>query len=324
MAVEKDDDTTDVGVEEQAERLTQQVRDKVKAAKEEPPEPDDSDDDDDADEPADETEGEPTRREKRANRYREMQERLEQSERRAEAAAAAQQQLMQQIIASQQPREPQVDPRQNFETAYEQTELELIDLRRTYSMRENQYAQAGQAMPQDELLGFVRKQRALEERKQGAWSDLYVQQRGYNQDPRAQQVQTELAVLRAQHSDVFANRAAALHVDYAYRRMTQAEGKPDTIATAHEAVAEARRMVLKQGGAPKPTTASRSKYTGGSSGGGGAAVRDSGTPVLKIGESGKRMADMAYPHITDDKKRYETWTKAMYLKDRERKAQSKT
>lgn len=323
MAVEKDDDTTDVGVEEQAERLTQQVRDKVKAAKEEAADEPEDDVPDDDDEPeTEEAAGEPTRKEKRANRWREVQERAERAERAAEAAMAQQQQIMQQLIAMQQPREPQVDPRQQLDDTYEKTELELIDLRRTYSMREHQYAQAGQQMPQEELLGFVRKQRDLEVRKQAAMSDYYVTQNGYRQDPRAQQVQTELAVLRAQHADVFANRAAAFHVDYAFKRMTQAEGKPDTIATAQEAIAEARRMVLKQGA--KPTQSSKAKYTGGSSGAGGGAAAREGTPVLKINESGKRMADMAYSHITDDNKRYETWMKAVYKKDRERKAQGKT
>jgi hypothetical protein len=325
MAVEKEDDTTDVGVEEQAERLTQQVRDKVKAAKEEEAdEPADNEPDDDDEPDTEEVEGEPTRKEKRANRWREVQERAERAERAAEAAIAAQQQLMQQFIASQQSREPQVDPRQQLDDTYEKTELELIDLRRTYSMREHQYAQAGQQMPQEELLGFVRKQRDLEVRKQAAMSDYYVTQNGYRQDPRQQQIQTELAVLRAQHADVFANRAATFHVDYAYKRMTMAEGKPESIATAQEAIAEARKVILKQGSSARPTQAAKSKYTGGSSGaGGGAAVRE-GTPVLKINDSGKRMADMAYPHITDDNKRYETWMKAVYKKDRERKAQGKT
>ena len=318
MAAEKDDVEVESSVDEQAERLTQQVRDKVKAAKEEAePEPEEeeegSDDSDEADE-----EPEPTRREKRANRVREFQERMERAERAAQAAMESQQQLMQQLIAMQQPREPQVDPRESFNKTYNQTEYELIELRGLYSQRAQEYAAAGHRMPREEVDSFIEKQRELELKKQQAWSDLYVQQNNFRQDPRAQQVQTELAVLKAQHADVFANKAASLHVNYAYQRMIHAEGKPDSITTAQAAIEEARKVVLKQGTTPKPSAGAKAKYTSQGTGAGGSA-RD-GTPVIKIGKEGERMADAALPHIKDDKKRYEMWGKMMYAKDRERKA----
>jgi hypothetical protein len=324
MAADNDDVEVESGsVDEQAERLTQQVRDKVKAVKKEEadkeePEETDDDGDDDAEVETDDDPS-PTRREKRQNRWREMQEAREQAERRADAAMAAQQQMMQQLMAMQQPREPQVDPQESFNKTYNQTEYELIELRGMYSQRAQEYAQAGQRMPREEIDHFIGKQRELELKKQQAWSDLYVTQNNFRQDPRAQQVQTELAVLKATHADVFANKAAALHVNYAYQRMIHAEGAPDSIVTAQKAVEEARRVVLKQAATQKPSQGTKAKFTSQSTGAGGAA-RAGGTPVIRIGKEGERMADAALPHIKDDKKRYETWGKMMFAKDRERKA----
>lgn len=325
MAAENDDvEVESGGVDEQAERLTQQVRDKVKAAKKEEEaaeEADDSSDDEGDDDAEVETDDDPspTRREKRQNRWREMQEAREQAERRAEAAMAAQQQMMQQILAMQQPQQPQADPRESYNKTYLETEKALIRLRGQYSQRAQAYAQAGHDMPDSEVEDFIVRQQELEFRKQEAYSELYVQKNNFRQDPRAQQVQTELAVLKATHADVFANKAAALHVNYAYQRMIHAEGAPDSIVTAQKAVEEARRVVLKQSTTQKPSQGTKAKFTSQSTGAGGAA-RAGGTPVIRIGKEGERMADAALPHIKDDKKRYETWGKMMFAKDRERKA----
>lgn len=309
-------------VENYAERLTKETKDKVKAADEQPDEPEEEPEpaveveDDDSDEER------VTRRERRQARVKEFESRAERAEREASELRAQQNQLMQQLIALQQPKEQPVDYERQLDEQYESTEMELIRLRGVYSQRAQQYQQAGQEMPEAELRHFIRQQQQLELKKHSIIGDAYIRRNGYAApDPRQQQAQMEVAALRAQHADVFANQAAALHVDYAFKRL-RAEGKPDTLETAQAAVAEARRVILKQGPAGgKPTQAQKSKYTGSASGAGGQAGREP-VPVIKLSEQGKKMADAALGHIKDEKKRYETWGKRMWEADKARKSAS--
>lgn len=318
----KDRDDSDAErVADYADRVTKDIKDKVKAAEEQEDEPEEESepavevDDDPDDEPV-------TRREKRANRVKEFESRAERAEREASELRAQQQQLMQQLIAQQQPKEPPVDYERQLDEQYESTEMELIRLRGMYSQRAQQYQQAGQEMPEAELRQFIRQQQQLELKKHSIIGDAYIRRNGYSApDPRTQQAQMEVAALKAQHADVFANQAAALHVDYAFKRL-RAEGKPDTLETAQAAVAEARRVILKQGPTGgKPTQAQKAKYTGSASGAGGQAGREP-VPVIKLSEQGKKMADAALGHIKDEKKRYETWGKRMWEADKARKAAS--
>lgn len=306
-------------VEDYADRLTKQTKDKVKAAEEQDDEPEEEP------EPAVEVDDDPdeepvTRRERRQNRVKEFESRAERAEREAAELRVQQNQLMQQLISMQQPREPQVNHEQEFDQAYENTEMELIRLRGMYSQRANQYQQAGQEMPEAELKQFIRQQQQLEVRKQSLLSDAYVRSRGYTQpDPRQQQAQMEVAALKANHADVFANPDAAEYVNFAFNSLRR-KGRPDSLETAQAAIAEARRVILKQGPTGgRPTQAQKAKYTGSASGAGGQAGREP-VPVIKLSESGKKMADAAMPHIKDDKKRYELWGKRMWEKDKERKA----
>lgn len=312
MAKEQDDDTPQgtESAEESAERHIAKVRQRVKEPAESEPERDETDDDDSdddgSDEPDDRADGEPTRREKRQNRFREMQDRAERAERAAEAAAAAQQRIMEQLVAQRQPQEPQEDVEARERDAFVQVQQDQIELSRRYNARIRELQEAGQAMSDDEQRRFAGINYDIERRKTKVLADQYTRLNAPPPvDPAHQQRQAEISILRAQHADVFANRAAALHVDYAFRRMTQAEGRPDSLATAQAAIEEARKVVLKKGA---PTQATKSKYTGSSTGAGGPA-REGGQHVVKMGPEAKRMADAAFPHIQDDKKRYEHWAK---------------
>lgn len=317
----EDTDTEETGSAEEAdERRVREVKEKVKAAREEPKEePEEESDEDVEDDSEDDEQGEPTRREKRANRYKEAMERAEAAERRAEALAAQQNQLMRQMLQAQQPREPQVDQRRQIEEEYEAVELDLIDLRSRYSQRAAQYHQQGMEMPREEMRQFIAKQRDLEFRKHNLIGEQFVRERNYGApDPRMQQIQMEKEIIRVQNQDVFNSRPAQIHADYAFKRML-AEGKPDSLATLQAAVAEARQVVLKKGSPQKPSQNQKAKYTGASTGAGGPAREGGGVPVIKVSPEGRRMADAAFSHIKDDKKRYEAWGRLMYQKEQERR-----
>lgn len=307
-----------IGEEAALERDIERVK---KASKEEsedpkPKKPESQDDDDDEVEFEDDGDdgdipNEPTRKEKKRARYREQQERAERAERAYEQAMANQQALMQQIIASQQQSREPAQPNKSFEDRYRDTEFELVDLRQEFSRRSMEYAQAQQNMPRDELARFIDRQREIEVRKQELLSERYIERNNLlpqQVDPRQQQAQMELAVLRAQYADVTQNQQAALYTDYAYKRL-RAEGKPDTIETARLAFEEARKTVLKKTpSAPRPTEAQRSRYTGQPNGAAPARGGEEGGPkLIKMTKEMRRMADTAYPHIKDDKKRWKLW-----------------
>lgn len=309
-----------IGEEAALERDIERVK---KASKEEsedpkPKKPESQDDDDDDVEFEDDGDdgdipNEPTRKEKKRARYREQQERAERAERAYEQAMANQQALMQQLIASQQPRDP-VQQEKPFEEQYRSAELALVRFRQDYSRRANEYAQAGQQMPEAELMEYIDRQRELEWNKQAVMSRRYIETNNLlpqQSDPRQQQAQMELAVLRAQYADVTQNQQAALYTDYAYKRL-RAEGKPDTIETARLAFEEARKTVLKKTpAAPRPTEAQRSRYTGQPNGAAPARGGEEGGPkVIKMTKEMRRMADAAFSHIKDDKKRWKAWYEA--------------
>lgn len=317
MATDNDDKELEGGTDDAAERHINSVKEKVREAKEREREPE-PDEDEEAEvvevEEEDETDT-PTRREKRSNRYREEREAREAAERRAEVLAAQQNELMQRLIELQRPKEPEVDHQADLSKEYRATERELIRLRSEYSQRAAQYEQAGQRMPDAEIDEFIGRQEKLELRKHAIIGDNYVRERGLQApDPRKLQQQMEISVLRAQNTDVFNNADAAEYVNYAYRRLLRS-GQPDNIATVQAAVVEARKTILKKADSPKPTQNQKAKYAGGGVGGGSASE----TPVFRITEAGKRMADSAYSHIKDDNKRYQMWAKSQLEAQRKAK-----
>lgn len=308
----------DLGVQEANERDIEKVRKAAKESEEPKAKEPEDDGDDDDDVEIDDTDEEPvTRNERRQNRFREVAERAERAERAAEEMRAQYQQLMQQQMQLMQQQATPPQQGKSFEDSYREVEMELIRLRGDYSNRLQQYANAGRDMPQDELASYIDRNRDLEVRKQSLLSDNYIERnnlRPQQVDPRQQQIQMELAVIRAQNADVFQNRVAALHVNYAYQRML-AEGKPDTIQTASAAIEEARRVVLKKGpagSATQPSQAQKARFTGQSAGGSGPA-REQGQPQrIVMTKDMRRMADAALPHIKDDKKRWSTWYKQQH------------
>lgn len=323
MAVDTDDTE---GVDSATERDIEKVKKAVREAEEPKPRREEAPDDDDDVEIDDETEddegGEPTRREKRQNRFREAQERAERAERAAEQLTAQQNQLMQQLIQMQQPRQAEA-PVKSFDDSYEEAEMGLISLRQEYAQRQHYYAQAGQPMPDAELKSYIARNRDLEVRKQSVLSDEYVRRNNYQQpDPGRQQAAMELAVVRAQYADVCQSRVAGLHVDYAYKRMLT-EGRPDSIHTVQAAFEEARRVVLKRENSTKPTKNQQAKYTGQSTGAGGPARAEGSTGPQRIvmTKDMRKMADQAFPHIQDDKKRWKTWYESKSKVEASRKTQ---
>ncbi|MDR5684507.1 MAG: hypothetical protein QN163_10885 [Armatimonadota bacterium] len=129
-------------------------------------------------------------------------------------------------------------------------------------------------------------------------------------DPMRQQVERIRARMEVKYADVMDNPRALRYARGEYERMV-ARGAGETVETAERAFEAARAEF-----SPQRQTANPAKYTGaGGSGGGGAAP----TQTFTMTANHIKMADAAYPHISDPTERYRTYAKAL-LKRRQSRA----
>jgi hypothetical protein len=307
-------DADDDSIRDADERALEELREAEKPEPREREEVDDDEPDDgplvlDSDDP--EPQPKPSRAERRAERGRIREE----NEQLRQQLAATNQQI-QQLAALQaqarQPAEPQVDPEvARLEQENQQAWDEQQRISADYAARSAAYQQRGQAMPLDEERGFHQRAQAAELQRNKIASILAYREAGLGQQQAPQQptINPYVAHVNMQYQDVLSDPRAkayarAIGEDYAARGEMNIQRYEETLK-------EARKVFLAKGGGngaprrPAPTPESRAKYAGqgAGSGGGGGESR----PVIRISEAEKRMANAAFPHIKDDKKRYSKW-----------------
>jgi hypothetical protein len=114
------------------------------------------------------------------------------------------------------------------------------------------------------------------------------------------------AILRAEYPEVF-NDTRALGVAHGmYTYLRQVEGKPESIATAREAMQRAaERSGLRMSAAPKPAPAQQARY-GAISGQAGAKV----SHEVVLNDQQRRLARAMYPSLDEDKA-YVQWARTV-------------
>lgn len=271
-------------------------------------------DEDDGDDEGDAGERK-TRKEKKRERFAEMREERDRAreemrkmeERLARIEQTAQQypdpQTLQQRLLSREPEKPQgPDPlEQELEDVYRQQ----TDLARSYNTQASR-------LTQQEVQQYQERARKLEERRTELLFQKAAKKNGMGQqanpDQIAQQayVRATQAQIQREHEDVYKNPQAVSWAQARYQ-LARNEGMPDSWSTLNQVMDEARQKFgLRPRRGSGPTPSQRSRYTGAPRGGGNVSGK-SGRGTIRMTPEYQRMADAMYPHIEDDRERYQKW-----------------
>lgn len=116
------------------------------------------------------------------------------------------------------------------------------------------------------------------------------------------------ARVMSEHADVVGDQQAQqLFRANWMRRLARRE--PDDWGTLEKAMDDTRRELgwSPRGGRPAPSAGMKRKYSGVSRGGSGGGDGGGGRQTITMTREAKAMADAAYSHIKDPKKRYQMW-----------------
>lgn len=231
-----------------------------------------------------------SRDEKKRNRFQEAWERASAAEARAQAA--------EQRIAQLEARFNQPQP-----TGADPIERELEDLHAQRQAVSDQYwaLHSARALTPQQQADLQKRDRDLEER--------IFQARLKRSQPQAQpQLDQGALVMTARFADIYSDeKMRNWAMGRLYQRM--AEGRQDSMDLRDEVADETRRQFRK--GPYKgvePSAHQRSAHSGAPRG--GSAQQPSRPKSVKMTPEIKAMANAAYSHIPDEKKRYEMWVKA--------------
>lgn len=240
-----------------------------------------------------EEEPRPSRKQRRANRYREQEERANAAERerdelrerldRLESSHREQVQGFARRVAESGPGPSSHED--SLAGVYKKQEELLSDY--------NSLLKSGQMTPDVERR-YQDRYREIEREKLEAVAREQIQR----MQPQIEN-DAQVRAIRERNRDVFGDHRASAWAKGRYEQMV-ADGEPASEATIEKAIDESRRR-FRLGGYKEPTQRDRSRYTGSSPGPAGSSGRSFAlTPQLK------EWADETYPHIPESK-RYQHW-----------------
>ena len=262
--------------------------------------------DDEADEataaapaPAPEGEPRPPRRERRQNRYREVQERLAAAERRAEAA---EQRAHEAAMYAQQAatRQPEQDP--------ERSELDRIygeqqSLGRDWQALVSEARAAGREVSEADRERLFARGRKIEEEKANA---LYRQAAARNAPSQADMHRAQnYQQLQARYPDIMADQQRVAWAVARYN-MLVSEGRPHGWETTDVAMKDAAARFATA----RPDPGMRDRLAGVPR----SAVGGPEPGRVVLDETAQRMADAAFSHIKDQGERYKHYAKVLQQK----------
>lgn len=246
----------------------------------------------------------PSRRERRSARGQDF---VREAKESAEAARREAQELRERLARmegqmSAQPKTPAADPHADEEKS--------LDAQQKGIYARYEAAKANKTLTQEmidglegELKQVHRKSLQLEIKR------MNPQQPAASVDEVAQKVRQQGYIQR--HGDVIGNQRA---LGWAQGRMQQlviGEGRPDNDDLVDEVMAEARQKFgMTPRHAPAPSQAQRSRLGGVSRG--ASAMRDDGPRTVRMDKSMQKMANAAFSHIKDPKKRLEMWARGTH------------
>lgn len=260
-------------------------------------------DDEDDDDVTEDKQERPSRKERRKNRYREAMERAEAAERRAEQA---EQQARQAFMISQQ----QALTQKPAESSKDEFKEKLDAVYREQEMLYRELNMKGQNIRPDEVERIEQRARELDEMKH----EIIAQRLRKKEPGQAQGAPTgdmvTAAMIQMEYPDVCDN-PQVLAWAQSYYGMLRAEGRPGTLVELREAMEKARQRyrlpTAKNGRKPPPSPVSRSRYEGFSRGQAGATEEPEQEVVMS--KAFRKMANAMYPHVKEEKKRFEMWAK---------------
>lgn len=242
------------------------------------------------------------REDKKSNRYQEAWDGKTRAEAKAEVLEAENMRLRVQVSATP---APQLAPQQPQADPYEEKLEDLFDKRTAlYDSYTARRASTTPPTPAEEK-DFMRKARKLEVEQQETIARKVMGPVGA---PRQSAQQAQQQALNARHYDVMSDSRAQQWADGEYKKRL-AMGESASVVLYDTVMDETRKQFrigpYREGGIPDPDHQRR--YTGSSAARGGAG---GGAPkpksIIMTGEL-KRIADHAYPHIKDEKKRHTKW-----------------
>lgn len=298
MAKKKDDDDN----EDRGSAATARDIERVRAGAKEAP--DDHDDGEEVDldaAPDDDKEPEPKkprseRRQERGEDFvRQANERAEAADRRAQALEAR--------LAAAESRLPKEKPADDpAEAELKQAYDDQKDLYKVYQAVQGRKGGA----TAEEIEEFQAKGQAIERRKMIAAAKIAGggQRQGASTEDVVVQVRRQQMAER--NSDIVAD-ANRLRWAQGRMQMELAEGKPDTEATVEDVMEQARRKfgLPSKRTRPAPSAADKRRLGGMGRGGGSSDARR----TLSLSRTDKDMADAAFPHVKDERKRHEMWAR---------------
>ena len=263
------------------------------------------------DEP-DEPERGPSRQEKKSSRTwmnKDDRERLERAAMEAEAKANAATLALQQIApfiqqAQYQQRPPQVDP---IDTEIERASSDRQALDREYEAR---YKDTRNPLTAEELDKFRKRATDLDDRRTVLLTQKTLRQSGMA--PQNREAEAVRAWLVANHAEATQNQQA-IGWAQGVQQQEQAMGKnPWSVEVLEKAMDSAERQFklgrYKNGAQREPDPNLRDRYAGPPRSASAAPGRKGDRKVV-MDKTARAMADAAFPHIKDDRKRWEHWAK---------------
>jgi len=174
----------------------------------------------------------------------------------------------------------------------------------------------GEKMTPEQEAKFRAKARQLDIRKQELIAERVNKRNAPREDPNT----ATRRGLEVAYADVYASPAARNYAKAEFLRLVnhpnEALRQPDGLATVKLALENTRKEFGMSRAAP--TERERARTSGVSRGGTGGGGRSS---VVTMGNFEKSLADKAFPHIKNDKERYDKWAKTAGKKMLERRAQ---
>lgn len=248
----------------------------------------------------DEEEERSTRKQRRSNRYAELQRQLEEERERSQQFQQQLLQTVQQGLASREARPDPNDPAKQFEAEWN----DIMEKQRLYA-QEIAAKRASKTLTPEEYSDYVRKASELEREKAilGAkMANPAPQQQGPQEDPGVAAIRARMEM---DYPEVVADKRAMAWASGRYSQLV-AEGLNNR--EAFERAMEGASVQFGKGGRPArrppPTRGQRKKSEGVSSG----AAEGAGAQEIRMTKEFKIFADHAFPHLPPEK-RYKHWAK---------------
>lgn len=253
---------------------------------------------------ADTTDDRLSRKGRRANRFREAQERAEAAERaraEAEERAARLQEAILLRLANGQPQSQQSEAKDPLDSKIES----LREQRKRLRAQAAAMARAGMNIPDDLEADYERLEMEIAE----TVAEKRISSR--REDPEESERRTVQRALQLQHPEVYGDPRATRWAKGRFEQLMadpSSAGKPE-IAVVRQALMDAEvQFGFKR---PSVSEGQKAKYAGRSAGASGAA---SPAKTVTLSKEERRMADTLYDHIKDPKKRYVEYARKVALK----------